>query len=344
MKQLYKISILMAAIFALATGCKDWTRQEAIEFKYTTLAEKNPALYQAYLQSLREYHKTDHPVMICRFDNVSGAPVNCAQRLECVPDSTDYVILANVENVSARNIEEMAAIRADKGIKTLGRVDYNAIIAAFDAAREEDPTIPDTRDSRVEYVTEQVQAFLRNVRKLDLDGVVFAFVGSSTIPMSASAKADYIALQNAFFEPGMQYAETHRTKDFIFEGTPKYITDDEFGVLDASKYIILPMESATGVTTFSYEVQMQLTDDVPVDRFVIGVCAIDDANDLSTEGYLSDGSSAIVGAAQWVASPVTRYQKKGVCVNHAQRDYYGIGVNYGDICRAISIMNPSPKN
>lgn len=344
MKHLYKISILIAAAFALATGCKDWTRQEAIEFKYTTLAEKNPALYQAYLQSLREYHKTDHPVMICRFDNVPGAPVNCAQRLECVPDSTDYVVLADVSAVSERNIEEMAAIRADKGIRTLGRVDYNALIAAFEAAREEDPTIPDTRESRAEYVTEQVQAFLRNVRKLDLDGVIFAFVGRSTIPMSAAAKADYIALQNAFFEPGIQYAETHRDRAFIFEGTPKYITGDEFDVLKTAKYIILPMESATGITTFSYELQMQLTDGVPVDKFVIGVCAIDDANDLSTEGYLSDGTSAIVGAAQWVATPVARYVKKGVCVNHAQRDYYGIGVNYGDVCRAISIMNPSPKN
>jgi hypothetical protein len=81
---------------------------------------------------------------------------------------------------------------------------------------------------------------------------------------------------------------------------------------------------------------------VPTDRFVIGVTAFDVTDETATDGLFSGGISAIEGAGRWAVSPASGFSKKGVCVNHAQFDYYNITNVYSEIGKAIATMNPSP--
>ena len=341
MKNIFKTIVLLWAAIFTVSSCADWTKQEAIEFRYQTIQEKNPKLYERYLEAVREYHKTEHPVLMAKFDNVDHPASCCAERLDCLPDSVDFVILNNSDKIHPSTLDEIKSIREVKGIKTLAYISFEALVAEYEAwceAEEEDYSDADC----VDWVGDHVTAFIHTVRSNDLDGAVFSYIGRSTVPMNTAAKAQYLALQNAFFESAAAYKESHGSKVFIFEGTPKYVVDDEYDILDLADYIIFPTESATGVPSFGYLVENSIDAGSPVEKYIISAYAINDVDELSTEGIFSDGSSAIVGAALWVNRSTDKYEKAGVCVNHAQRDYYGLEKNYADIRAAISIMNPSP--
>ena len=341
MKNSFKTIALFAALLFTVSACADWTKQESIGFEYQTFEDKNPDLYKQYLEAIRQYHKTDHPVLIAKFDNAPGRASICAEKLDCLPDSVDMVILNNSDNIHPSTLEEAKSIRKSKGIKTLAYISLENLVKEYGNWCEAEGETYSDADC-VDWVEDHVTKLIHNVRSNDLDGVVFSYIGRSTIPMKTAEKAQYLALQNAFFESAAAYKESHASKLFIFEGTPKYLVDDEYDILDLADYIIFPTESATGTPTFSYLVENSIDAKSPVEKYIISAHAINDVDDLSTEGIFSDGSSAIIGAALWVNLPSARYEKAGICVNHAQRDYYGLNKNYADIRSAISIMNPSP--
>lgn len=341
MKKIILNSMLFAAAFLSMVSCADWTKQEPVEFRYVGIQEKNPELYAAYLESLRKYRDSQHPMMILKLDNPVSRPSSCAERLDCVPDSADVVVLTNYMQIHEQTLAEAAQIRADKGIKTIAAVSYADLIAAYEAWLELNPDEQDTHQARVEWVADHTQAFIHTVRKYELDGILAAYTGSNPFPMNTDKKAKYLELQKAFFEPIAAYCEQHPRNLFILEGTPKYIVDDEFEILDKASCIVIPAYEVTGIPGFSYKLEDSIDADTPSDKFAVGVYAIDDADELSTEGVLSDGSSATIGAAIWVNQKSAKYGKVGVCVSHSQRDYYGIESNYHDTRAAISIMNPS---
>lgn len=325
------------ALCCLAS-CKQWTKQEAIEFKYVTIQEKNPELYESYLQSIREYHKSSHPILIAGFDNVPYTPASCAERIDCFPDSTDIIVLNNFNAITETLLEQVNTIRQTKGIKTIAGISYDDLMKQYN----DDEQASGSLDEKVEWLQLNVRTFLRTVRTCDLDGVMFAFSGTNPFAMTTAEKEEYLALQNAFFEGAAEYIETHRGKIFIFKGTPKYIYNDEFEILENADYVLINTTSATGVSNFSFLVENSLDAQTPCENILISAIAIDDSDALSTEGKLSDGSSAIIGAAQWTVQYTDAYNKAGIYVEHAQRDYFGISSNYADIDTAISIMNPSP--
>jgi hypothetical protein len=146
------------------------------------------------------------------------------------------------------------------------------------------------------------------------------------------------ARYDAFFKPVTEWAAG---KVLFFEGNPKNVLS-ESGILDKALYIIIPCLSEQTVTGFNYAVNKVLAPGVPADKFVIGVTTIDVTDEAATDGYFSGGETAIVGAARWAVEPAGNFGKKGICVDHAQFDYYNIQHVYSEIGQAISIMNPSP--
>ena len=75
---------------------------------------------------------------------------------------------------------------------------------------------------------------------------------------------------------------------------------------------------------------------------VLGVTAFDVTDETATNGLFCGGISAIEGAARWAVAPDANFGKLGICVNHAQFDYYNIQHVYREISTAIATMNPSP--
>ena len=91
-------------------------------------------------------------------------------------------------------------------------------------------------------------------------------------------------------------------------------------------------------------------ENIPSDRFVIGVTTVSLTDPNATDGTFIDTDdngnplTAITGAAYWVSQITSGFTKAGICISNAQNDYYNIKFVYPNIRKAISIMNPSPLN
>jgi len=205
MKVIKYIAIAAAAL-AIA-GCSKWTEQEPVEVLYPTLKDKNPELYAQYMESIREYRASEHQVLIAKFDNKQTAPAGRADHINCLPDSVDFVILRNPDNLSDAIVAEMKEIREEKGVKTLMEIDYNALTKTWegiladekdakqaeydavdweslskeeaDAKRQafaEDPRGVDDTDRFIAWMGEQVKAILAVADKYGYDGLNAKFL------------------------------------------------------------------------------------------------------------------------------------------------------------------------
>ena len=143
MKAIKYIAIAAAAL-AIA-GCSKWTEQEPVEVLYPSLKDKNPALYAQYMESIREYRATEHPVLIAKFDNKRTAPSGRAEHLNCLPDSVDFVILNNPAELSEATIAEMKEIKEEKAVPTLMEIRYDALL------KEWENLLADEAEARLEY-------------------------------------------------------------------------------------------------------------------------------------------------------------------------------------------------
>lgn len=352
MNKILKTIALSAAVILTAAACSKWTEQKPLEFNYLTIEDKNPELYEAYMQSIRDYHATEHQVLIARFDNKAGVPSGRADHITCLPDSVDYVVLNNYKELNDVMYNETKEIRQKKAIPTLLLLDYallNKEYAEYLESLPEEapvegventPQEVDPESARNAWFTEKAAAFVDVVKKYEMDGIMLSYTGKVVLSLKDDEKAAAKAFQESFFAPLTSYvAETGKL--FFYEGDPNTLLVDK-SMLDAAKYIIVPAEDVTTVVGFNFAVRMAMGTGIPSDRFVIGVTAFDVTDDTATDGLFSGDISAIEGAAMWAVAPADIYGKAGVCVNHAQFDYYDMQNVYGGINAAIDMMNPSP--
>ena len=58
-KTILVLSIIAAALIA---ACSEWTEPQALPIERPSADAENPALYQQYLENLRNYKMTYHPI------------------------------------------------------------------------------------------------------------------------------------------------------------------------------------------------------------------------------------------------------------------------------------------
>ena len=341
MNNILKTIALSAAVILSAAACSKWTEQKSVDFNYLTPEEKYPELYEAYMQSIRDYHATEHQVLIARFDNKASKPTGRAEHVNCLPDSVDYVVLNNYKDINVTTLLEVEEIRATKAIPTLISLSYADLDKEYKAYLEtagESEVHADTL--RRDWFTAKAEAFVAAAKQYDVDGIMVSYTGQGILSMQTDELNATDYFQKSFFAPILSYvAETG--KMFFYEGNPTTLLYPEEVLADA-KYIVVPAEDVTTIVGFNFAVSMSMGEGIPSDRFVIGVTALDVTDDTATDGLFSGDITAIDGAAQWAVAPTTNYAKAGVCVNHAQFDYYNMQNVYRGINTAIATMNPSP--
>lgn len=339
--------ILTSAIAAVLSivSCSKWTDPESLEIKRPSIESENPELYRQYLESLKAYKNSDHKVVIAEFDNKETAPAGRAEHISCLPDSVDYVILTNEDNLSDAIIKEMSEIREKKGTKTLYEIDYAAIEAEWKAINENEDGEEQPEEDFATYIGKRMDYYISLYEKYGYDGIQVAYKGKNPDSMTEDTKTEVLALQNAFFGKIGAWKAANAEAVLLFKGQPvNLLIDNAF--LESAKYIVIPSLSAVNSAEFAFNIEMSIKDGVPTDRFIIGVTtpSLTDPTDKSGifPGVLND--SAIAGAAEWVASADEDYKVGGISVASAQSDYFNIGLIYQNIRYAISVMNPSPKN
>ena len=66
-------------------------------------------------------------------------------------------------------------------------------------------------------------------------------------------------------------------------------------------------------------------------------------NSGSYNGEFADGSSAIIGAAQWAVVKTPDYSKVGISIDAAEKDYFNASNVYPTLKEAINILSPTVK-
>ncbi len=364
----YIVKGLAIALGSLAlVACSDWVNPESVELNYPTLEDKNPELYEAYMESLREYRNSDHKVVIAKFNNSAEAPNSRAQHLNCLPDSVDYVILNNPDNLSDVVISEKEEITKEKGIKVMAEINYRKIeldYKEYVEAWEEENAVAEVsgdegseeggseelsvKKTFDEFMTESVASFLTVVQKYDYAGFSVIWNGASSDSMHEEEIEAYLAAQNSFFSKIMEWKNANETALLFFEGAPHNLIT-EYKVLDAAKYIIISSLSTISAEGFTYNIKTSMGAGVPNDKFVIGVTTMDINDKTNKDGQFSgigpDGKekTAIYGAGEW-AIISDNFTKAGICITNAEYDYYNRAKIYKNIREAIGVMNPSPIN
>lgn len=257
-----------------------------------------------------------------------------------------------VSKVNASEIEEVRKL----GTKVLGLVSFDAIESAWKAileeeaakAKEGEPSEDeeekpvDNAIRFIEYCKSEVEKLITANNTLGVDGIVANYTGFDLNSLVGESEiAAETARQAAFFDAITSWKAANNSKVVIFKGAPQNVINKS--LLSDCKYIIVNAHSAKNQYEMSYLILMASAKDVPTDRFIMGVTTPYLTNSGSYNGELGDGSSAIIGAAQWAISKTPDYTKAGISIDAAEKDYFNVANVYPTIKEAINKLSPTVK-
>lgn len=353
-RQYIKGIAMICGCSLILSSCSDWNDTESLKINSPSLETQNPELYEAYLNSLRDFKSSKHKVVITKFDNKEANPEGQAEHLVSLPDSVDYVILNNADNLNPIIVEEMEAIHSDKGTKVLFTIDFSVIKDEYDKmikeqekseTESEETENPET-DNFLDFCKTKTDYSLSLYDKYKYDGINVAFTGILPASLSEEEKIIEGARQEFFFGLIQEWKANHKDAVIMFEGNPENIISGK-QLLNEALYIIIPAIDAVCFEDFILPINRAMVKDVPTDRFILGTTVPFIEDEKYEIGYLvyDDGDAkmtAIKGAAIEVEKYSKEFVKAGICIDKANSDYYNSTFDYKTIREAINIMNPAP--
>lgn len=354
MKNILKKSIILPSLALLAavsfSACSDWNEPESLDIKTPSLEEQNPELNAAYLESLRAYKAGAHKVLFVATDNPIGAPaVNRSQNLTVIPDSVDYIILNNPDNLHPTIIAEMAKVR-EKATKVIFKVDYTVFDAEWSKITKADVEGLLTDQDELDYFARRAQEMLALCAEFNYDGLIVSYPGRSLVSLPPKELEAYTLRQKNFLEPIAAWREANVSKLFAFEGSPQFLIPESKAIFAKCDYIILQTDKLLNVGDMGVAALMAMGTDIPSDRFVLSVQTVPLGDEEKILGYFgtldAEGNKvrSIGATAQWLGMPA-EYTKAGMLINNGQNDYFDVKrFVYRYTREAIDLMNPSPKN
>ena len=350
-KNIVRVIFISFLSVSALSSCSKWTETESVKYEYQTLEQVNPELYEAYLESLKEYRASEHPLLIAKFDNTAATPFGRAEHIASLPDSVDVVILKNIDQVNGSTLADKEEIMLKRATSTFGEISLPGIAASYKVFSDawtgkEGESMP----TFLEYVSDKVAFLLKKCDEVNVDGINVVYRGFARGYMNQADSLAQVNEQETFFTPIFKWLESNKDKKFFFQGSPQNIMISDFHEMDL---ILFDAEQCLNQRSFTDQIRQILIekpDFIPADRFVPVVGTKNVVNPKVISGVFNelrpDGSSmtAIEGGARYVAAPHEHegFTVKGLAVNEVQYDYFNPARIYPEVRRAISIMNPSP--
>ena len=202
--------LFLLLILILSASCSDWNDIEAVDIDPQHAKDQNPELWARYMESLRIYkQERTHYITYGSFENGTEQSKNEGAYLRSVPDSLDIVTLANSENITAYDREDIPSLQ-EKSTRVLYLVDYaKKMTELADAA-----ALSTWLDKAVATATE-----------LKLDG--FAFNG---LPSYGGTDAEQAARKEAARLIVSKLSAFGKT--LVFEGDPAFVDAADLSKLD----------------------------------------------------------------------------------------------------------------
>ena len=317
-----------AATLAVLAGCSKWTQPQNLDFHHKTPEQENPQEYAEYLNALRNFKQSEHPVMIVTMNGTENYPSCQNVHIMAMPDSADYVCVKMNGGLHEVVAAEIAQVREKKGTKVLCLIDYATVYEAWcleEDRRTEEGESAGTAEDATKFFAEGARAQLEKCTKYGFHGVMVSYATSAGTEVLTAA-------QNAFMGEIKSYLAQHGDLEFIFRGSARNVNDTEF--LGTCKYVViiageekklslLPGRILGRTSAVSDRVIMELT--VP-----------------TTAEPDQKGVSPAEGA-QWVLDEAenTGFTPKGLCVSNAYDDYYHKDRAFKNVLDAINILNSS---
>lgn len=300
MKKNKKIIILLGL---LAFVSCTWTETKPLDFKNTPPWEQD--VNEAYWAQLRAYKEGRHKLSYAVFNNASSRPAGEKDFLRSLPDSLDYVSLANSDRISEADISDIAVLHK-KGTKVLYCVDF----ASMDESEMKDGT---AMENCIDRAAERV-------RTLRLDG--FSFTGKAK---AGDPSAE--ALARRLVDRLLSVKKDGQT--IVFEGNPLFVPSDRRGKID---YYAIATENLSTVSEIEREIASATGYiGLPARKIIVSSVAGKNLKSLSGEE-----ESSIIVSAEIVNKNSTL---AGFAVHDAGGDYNHSVRNYHNICSAINLLN-----
>ena len=338
------ILIPALAAAALLASCSEWTEAENKDY-LPQIRQDDPA----YLAALRDFKadESGHKVVMMTVQGTSATPNRQNQHPTAMPDSVDYLLMTDVDDLHPVIAAEIAEVRSTKGTRSLNVVDYTTILNAWNALKEAAADTEHEGDYTDEkfpaYCKAQTETQLSNCNRYGFDGIVVSYTTSPKDEI-ADGQATFMACVKTSRQSNPELLLFTRTAYIPNLLNPELRPDSKFIILvaDASR------KTASDLTLWARDHLRDTRDKLGEekfsefsDRFVM------EASVPSLETGEQTGASVQVAAA-WVADPTKDtkidYDKVGLCVLDAASDYFNNLTNYKNIREAIGILNSENDN
>ena len=210
-----RIFIPFFAAAALLASCSDWTEAEHKDF-LPPMNQNDPA----FLTSLRDFKVGEHLVTMMIVRGTSTAPNRQNQHPMSMPDSVDYLLMTDVDDLHPALSDEIAEVRSKKGTRTLNVVDYTTIRSTWDAMKEASFGTEHegdyTEEKFAEYCKAETEKQLAACSRYGFDGIVVSYLGG----YDSSPAAPFVLAADT-------WRRDNPNKLLFFRGYPAFITSIE---------------------------------------------------------------------------------------------------------------------
>lgn len=303
------MALLVLLTLALPTACSDWNDIEPVNIDPQHPKDQNPELWARYMESLRVYkQERPHYITYGSFNNGAEQSKNEGAYLRSLPDSLDIVTLANPENITSYDHEDIPTLQ-EKSTRVLYLVDYAAKMTELTDAT----ALGSWLDKAVATANE-----------LHLDG--FAFNG---LPLYAGTDAEQAARKEAARLIVSKLSAVN--KMLVFEGDPAFVNANDLDKLDYVVMNTAGIESAVSLKI--YVANVISTYALPKEKLLLaakmGTKIVDEEN------VKQDAVTDMIGRV------VSLGPLGGLAIYALGDDYYQTSMNYQSCRTAIQKMNPS---
>lgn|GEM_PF-53710 len=303
------MALLVLLTLALPTACSDWNDIEPVNIDPQHPKDQNPELWARYMESLRVYkQERPHYITYGSFNNGAEQSKNEGAYLRSLPDSLDIVTLANPENITSYDREDIPTLQ-EKSTRVLYLVDY--------AAKMTDLTDATALGSWLDKA-------VATANELHLDG--FAFNG---LPLYAGTDAEQAARKEAARLIVSKLSAVN--KMLVFEGDPAFVNTNDLDKLDYVVMNTAGIESAVSLKI--YVANVISTYALPKEKLLLaakmGTKIVDEEN------VKQDAVTDMIGRV------VSLGPLGGLAIYALGDDYYQTSMNYQSCRTAIQKMNPS---
>lgn len=346
------------------TACSDWTDTESIDLNYQTIDKSEN--YQAYLENIRAYRSTDHTLVYAWADYPEDAPANQSQRMTSLPDSIDVIVLSTPTTLHATVISDMEAVRTKKGMEVMYNVDFDAIKTDYTAycetlatqrgAVEDEYNAREDKDNASvaaeyeaalkaladpelsDYLLEKLTESLNFAKKMNFDGVMFAFNGKETTHMRPAELSEYNEQARLFLGAAADWHKRNPSLKYDFLGYPQNIGDASIAAEFRTLFVRQGLD-ATNSDLYSYYLTLASVDGVPTGKLGMMATYINSDELDTTTGYYSDGTIALDGFCKWLHTA----DVVAVGIQNVQYDYFDPILSYSHVRAVINAANPVIK-